>query len=587
MSESLVKKIENWNKLEKIAFPVFLVDSNGKIIRFNDSARKTFQIDKDQQHQYFSDFIKLHISYNLNIDFSNKAPGNFYAQNLQPYNNDANIKASLLAFPIKGKKTIVVLVDSNLLTDNSNIKKRHLHYLKIINEISSKSYKYDNINRLSKFVVTELHNEKYNLFQVAIFLRENSFNSDHVVLIEIAGESRDLFRKVYKNGYRQNTSQGVIGEVIKKEKSVIIDDTDKIDYYHCTPIFKGKSEICVPIFMSNHVIGVIDIETRDQKKFDDTDVAFLETISAIFAANIFRIFITEEISKKNDQLNQYLKELEKAKTDLEIKSEELVKSLAIREQTQAFIKRENELMQSKLKMGAELQKSLLPREFPNVIDLKFSSKYLPTLQLGGDFFDVVQIDDYHIGVIIADVSGHGVSAAMIAAMFKALYANYKNIYLHPSEIMDALNTEFYHMINTGEFISSFYMILDLRHYEFIYTNAGHPYPFLYRSNLNCIEELDSPGFFIGVFNNSNYREKKAKLNTGDKLLFYTDGAIEVKNQKEEQFGRGKLKSNFLKFVSQELNRDKLINSLFEEIGQYSEKETFDDDLTLLLIERGG
>ncbi len=585
MSESSVKKIVNWDKLEKIACPVFLVDSNGKIIRFNNRARKTFHIDEDQQHQYFSDFIKFHISNDLNIDIFSKIPGNFHLQNLEPNINDADIKTSLLAFPIKGKKTIVILLDSNLFTDNSDVKKRHLHYLKIINEISSKSYKYDNINQLSKFVVTELHNEKYNLFQVAIFLRENSFNGDHVVLIEVAGESGDLFRDVYKNGYRQHTSQGVIGEVIRQEKSVIIDDTDKIDYYQSTPIFKGKSEICVPIFMSNQVIGVINIETKDQKKFDDTDVAFLETISDIFAANIFRIFITEEISKKNNQLNQYLKELETAKTDLEIKSEELVKSLAIREQTQAFIKRENELMQSKLKMGAKLQKSLLPREFPDIIDLKFSSKYIPTLQLGGDLFDVVQIDDYHIGVIIADVSGHGVSAAMIAAMFKALYANYKNIFLHPSEIMGALNTEFYHIINTGEFISSFYLILDMRNYEFIYTNAGHPYPLLYRSDLNCIEELDSPGFFIGVFNNSYYQEKKAKLNTGDKLLFYTDGAIEVKNQKEEQFGRHKLKSDFLKFVSQELNRDKLIKSLFEEIEQYSEKDTFDDDLTLLLVER--
>lgn len=574
MSDSLQIIIEYWDSLINQRFPIFVLDQNDHIILCNKAARDTFGIKSGKSFLYFSEVTTNSCKRDLktNIDDSVKTSSNIE-------------KNKVMKLPLKDNYSLVVYFQTNHAEDTTNIEKKHLHYLRTINNISSKSYKYDNIKQLSEFMVSELYNQEYNFFHIALFLREESFSGDQMILVEIAGESGAKFRQKFKNGYRQSISQGIIGEVIKEEKSIIVTDIDKVEFDHSTPFFQSKSEICIPIFMSNHIIGVINIETKYQQKFNEVDIAFLEIISDIYAANIYRILTTEEISNKNEQLKVYLKDLEQTKKKLESQSEELKKSLALKEETHAYIEKQNELMHYKLKMGAELQKSLLPRKFPQVKNLRFSSKYIPTLQLGGDFFDVVSIDNNHIGVIIADVSGHGVSAAMIAAMFKALFTNYMKNSLHPSEVLTTLNEEFYRMINTGEFISCFYSIINTDTYEFTYTNAGHPFPILYSSSEKLAKELDSAGFFLGVFQNSLYQEKKSHLNSNDKLMFYTDGVIEARGNNSNQFGRKQLANAFLKLASEGIEGKKIIENVYEEINHYSAKKSFEDDLTFLIVER--
>jgi len=187
--------------------------------------------------------------------------------------------------------------------------------------------------------------------------------------------------------------------------------------------------------------------------------------------------------------------------------------------------------------------------------------------------------------MIADVSGYGVSAAMIAAMFKAYFNNYRRQSQSPSQLLRELNKEFCSIITTGEYITAFLAILHTETFKITYANAGHPSPFLFKADSNSVEELDTEGFFIGIFNDQEFREKKSMLSPGDILFFYTDGAIEVKGKKQRLLGKERLKENFKQAIEDIKTTKNRLNSIYGSLKSYSVKSTFDDDVTLLLLER--
>lgn len=576
--------------LINVPFPAFRTDADGIVMQYNNLAKGIFGIKDELQGKNLFDLLTVNTSIAITKEFLTSKNGQPQFINFE-FGEKANHnpKLNFYIFPKKSSKNglleyIFFILSANQKADKTSIG-RYLHYLTTINKISSMSYRYNDIDILSQFVVSQLFNEEYNFFHVAIFLRENNFRSDHVYLCAVAGESRELFLKNQKKVYRQSLKQGVLGEVIRKGKSIIVDNTEEIVFYHSTPYFKGKSELCVPIYLVDQVIGAINIESKQLTHFDEADVSFLQTISDLFAANVHRTMTNNEISQKNIKLEKYLSDLEKAKDRLELQSAKLKSSLEKVKEARLVIEKQNALMQNKLEMGAELQKSLLPISFPEIPDLHFNSKYLPTSQLGGDFFDVVSINEDHIGVIIADVSGHGVSAAMIAAMFKALYNNFKQQSHSAADVLNYLNGEFSHMLNTGDFISAFYMIINTRDFSVEYANAAHPFPMIYRSNSSIVEELDTKGFFIGVFKSANYQTKKTFFQPGDKILFYTDGTTEVKNDVKKQFGRNRLREHFGLISRANKSSKDLIDSIYTEIVRFSNKQDFEDDLTLLLLER--
>jgi serine phosphatase RsbU (regulator of sigma subunit) len=559
--------------LDKETNPTVIIDEDGNILFFNDAAKKVPNSYFMEQFPGGKISTQLKVSKQaLNSKYTHVIPGenqHDFPCHISPLTN----------FQKGGKQQYLVSFNSPEAVE------RYLHYLDTIHKISSKSYKYKRIHPLAAFVVNLLYNEEYEFFHVGLFLIDQISGENQVKLIAIAGESRDIFKKYCNQNYMQSTKVGVIGKVFESGNTLVLRDTKKVDFYHSTPYFWGQSEICTPILISNEIIGVINIESREKVNFDDADALFLESVADIFAANLSRINITEEISKKNKKLRKYLQELQTAKEALELQSLDLKKSLVKGNKVQKLIKKQNELMQSKLQMGAELQKSLLPRDFPKFRGLNFSSQYLPNYQLGGDFFDVCKIDDQHVAVLIADVSGHGVSAAMIAAMFKAFFNNYRRSSLSPATILCELNREFCSIVTTGDYITAFLLIMDLTTYQIKYCNAGHPFPFLYKASSSTITELDSDGFFIGIFPDQKYEEKMAELTSGDKLLFYTDGAIEIKNKNNKFFGRRKLKNYFKKITGEGLQSKNILNSIFHHLKHFSKDSTFDDDMTLLLLER--
>lgn len=235
---------------------------------------------------------------------------------------------------------------------------------------------------------------------------------------------------------------------------------------------------------------------------------------------------------------------------------------------------------SELALANELQKSLLPREISNDLPINFAHRYLPHAYIGGDFFDIIRFDEKKVGIIIADVSGHGTAAAFITAMFKSALVHFAPKEHSPARLLSRLNDEFYEHIRE-HYITAFYTIIDIEEMSCTYCNAGHPRQLLIHNN-GKMEELETSGFFIGMFKNIIFEDRFIELFPGDRLIFFTDGVIEVKNNKDEPFGLKKLK----KYIKNGLNDNiiHLSNQIIDKVIMHMKENLLPDDLTLLIAE---
>jgi serine phosphatase RsbU (regulator of sigma subunit) len=264
-------------------------------------------------------------------------------------------------------------------------------------------------------------------------------------------------------------------------------------------------------------------------------------------------------------------ELEAANRLLRDKAEELRKSLEL-------IEYRNKQMVDELNLASELQKSLLPKEFPADSDFEFSHKYIPLSGVGGDFFDVMQIDAEHIGIVIIDVSGHGVAPAFITAMFKSSFHHFAPGELSPAKVLSALNQEFLSTLRSEHYLTAFYAILDTRDLSCAFCSAGHPKQLLARAD-GRFEELGTMGFFIGMFENSMYEDGRVTLGAGDCLFFFTDGIIETHTAEGEAFGREGIVRTCAAHRDESL--DSMTNELIAAVLQFSGTPELEDDITFV------
>jgi sigma-B regulation protein RsbU (phosphoserine phosphatase) len=240
-------------------------------------------------------------------------------------------------------------------------------------------------------------------------------------------------------------------------------------------------------------------------------------------------------------------------------------------------------MTNELEMAGRLQKSLLPDTYENINGVSFSCKYIPSIHIGGDLYDVVDLDNGHTGFIIADVSGHGVAAALISSMFKMSFHALAATVASPKILMHMLNEELKPVLNE-EYITAFYVLVDRHEKTITYSNAGHPSPLLFKKRTGEIQELDTDGFFLGSFADGGYEEKtECTIEQGDALLLYTDCIIETENDSGELYGKSRLMERFAKAIQNSRGQE-VIDAIEEDIRAFNVKDTLDDDFTVMLLE---
>ena len=239
----------------------------------------------------------------------------------------------------------------------------------------------------------------------------------------------------------------------------------------------------------------------------------------------------------------------------------------------------NKKMTDDIRFSKLIQTSVLPR-INNIGDFEFDYAYLPSDELSGDIFDIIKIDDKKVGIYIADVVGHGVSASImtmfIRQTMRSILEEAKKV--RPSEVLVDLKKRFSELsLDDNQYFTIFYLVIDLEKKKVTYANGGHNCEPLLISEEKK-EFLKAKGKFISsIFKNERYEEHERYISRGDELLFYTDGVIETKNIEGKMFGTEGL-------LAVEKGQKRFVDDIIKSLKKYRWGEQV-DDLALLHIKR--
>ncbi len=243
------------------------------------------------------------------------------------------------------------------------------------------------------------------------------------------------------------------------------------------------------------------------------------------------------------------------------------------------LQRDQELnqIQKELEVARRIQLSILPAEFPNSTHFRVAARYVPMTSVAGDFYDYIVADDHQAGLLIADVSGHGVPAALIASMVKLAAASQRALADEPSRLLSGMNSALFG--NTqNQFVTAAYVHLNAESRELRYSAAGHP-PMLLSRNGGVIE-IEENGLMLAAFDFAAYSTAIHKLEPGDRILLYTDGIVEASNAAGDFFGKDRLHESLRETAG--LSASAAADSIIASVRKWSAKQ--DDDLTVLVCD---
>jgi phosphoserine phosphatase RsbU/P len=234
-------------------------------------------------------------------------------------------------------------------------------------------------------------------------------------------------------------------------------------------------------------------------------------------------------------------------------------------------------IQSELEVARRIQLSILPSEFPVSMSFRVAARYVPMSSVAGDLYDYIIADDHQVGLLIADVSGHGVPAALIASMVKLAASSQRAVAADPSRFLSGMNSAL--LGNTqNQFVTAAYVHLNSESGELRYSAAAHPPLLLLRSGR--VTQIEKNGLMLAAFAFASYSTAVHKLEAGDRMVMYTDGILEASNAAGDFFGPDAL-CDLLK-RTRDLSPALAADAIVSSVQQWSGKQ--DDDLTVLICD---
>jgi phosphoserine phosphatase RsbU/P len=234
-------------------------------------------------------------------------------------------------------------------------------------------------------------------------------------------------------------------------------------------------------------------------------------------------------------------------------------------------------IQQELDLARRMQLSILPAGFPASQSFRVAAKYVPMTSVAGDLYDFLIADDQHAGLLIADVSGHGVPAALIASMVKMAAISQRTLASQPAGLLAGMNAAL--CGNTqGQYVTAAYVYLDAHARESQYSAAGHPAMLLLRGG--NVTEIAENGMLLAAVPGANYESKSVLLESGDRLLLYTDGLLEARDAEGRLFGEQSLAAELK--TSARMTPSDTVDHLIGAVQAWAKSQ--DDDLTVLVCD---
>lgn len=270
--------------------------------------------------------------------------------------------------------------------------------------------------------------------------------------------------------------------------------------------------------------------------------------------------------------------------------------LAQREATRlaSQLQAKNEAYEEELHLAREIQQALSTGNLPTLenadLKIRFGSRYIPISGLAGDFFEVIHVSDQQVGILICDVMGHGVRAALIVAMLRGLLEKQRSQAADPAAFLGGLNEGLAAILEragTTMFATAFYAVIDLGKRTLTCANAGHPGPIIvdHEDVRQIASERCEKGPALGLFSNADYPAQTLGIDGIRRLILFTDGVLEAENAAGEPYFEKRL----MEIIRQQIDRntEDTLDHILDSVLDHSHGEHFDDDVCLLLVDVQG
>jgi sigma-B regulation protein RsbU (phosphoserine phosphatase) len=237
-----------------------------------------------------------------------------------------------------------------------------------------------------------------------------------------------------------------------------------------------------------------------------------------------------------------------------------------------------------LEIARKIQSSILPQKVPTFRGLEIVARHVPMSAVAGDFYDFLCIDERRVGILVADVTGHGVPAALIASMLKVAFAGQAAHAHDPARVLDGLNRSLCGKFES-HFVTAAYAFVDLEKGLLLYSGAAHPPLMLTSDTAGKVREIEENGLMLGLFPEAVYSSAEIQVRPGERCLLYTDGILEAANAAQEQFGTSRCKE-FLE-THREIPPARFADIFLDSVAAFSgygSARAQEDDITLVVLD---
>lgn len=383
------------------------------------------------------------------------------------------------------------------------------------------------------------------------------------------------------------------------DKPVVTDNSYGYNYTAVSPILDENGNAIAEIQY------ILDMQAvRDHLRVFLYQMLGISFSIICVALLLYMILVKWMVLNPVEKLSQFTTDIIKSgnfeKKKIELKTRDEIEDLGqsfnfMIEQLEDYIENLTNVTAEKERIGAELnvathiQSSMLPCIFPAFPDrdeLDIYATMTPAKEVGGDFYDFFMVDERHIAIVMADVSGKGVPAALFMVIGKTLIKDHTQPGRDLGEVFTEVNNILCESNDNGMFITAFEGVLDLVTGEFRYVNAGHEKPFIYRKNGEYEAYETNAGFVLAGLEDIEYQEQKVNLSIGDKIFQYTDGVTEAVNKDKKLYGMDRLQ-HALNEKCLECSPEETLRLVKEDIDAFVGDNDQFDDITMLCLEYTG
>lgn len=280
--------------------------------------------------------------------------------------------------------------------------------------------------------------------------------------------------------------------------------------------------------------------------------------------------LSARLSQANDrtihELMEKNRKLEKAYAELQAAQEQII---------------QKQLLERELSRAEEIQRSMLPRHLPQLEGYDIGATMSPARSVGGDLYDIIQLSDEKLGIVIGDVSGKGIPAALFMALTQSLIRAIATADMPPAEVLSRVNSHLLEMNASGMFVTVLYGVMCKESREFNYARAAHEYPLVWNKSGSRIHLPEDRGLPLGLFSNPVFQPQTLQLPTVSTLVLYTDGVTEAMDNNRDFFGLDLLEASVANCLDN--TAQGLCQHLVQEITAFHGETPQDDDITLVVI----